>query len=44
VVLPYEITAVQSVGHIPPYVPKYELTPQGDLMADPDIAAAMAAR
>ena len=32
VVIPYEVTNVINAVNIPPYVPKYELSGQGDLM------------
>lgn len=44
VVIPYEVVEVKNTVNIPPYLPKYMLAPQGDLMFDADIAAEQAAR
>lgn len=44
VVLTYEVTKILNTVNIPPYVPKYEVTPQGDLMFVPEVAADQAAR
>lgn len=34
VVIPYEVTNVLNTVNIPPYVAKYELSPQGNLLMD----------
>ena len=44
VVLTYEVTKVLNTINIPPYMPKYELSSQGDLMFVPGVAASQAAR
>lgn len=44
VVIPYEVTRVINAVNIPPYVPKYELSAQGDMMFPPGLAANQAAR
>lgn len=44
IVIPYEVTRVINAVNIPPYVPKYELSAQGDLMSPPGLAALQAAR
>lgn len=44
VVIPYEVAGVINNVNIPPYVPKYVLVPQGELMFDDDIAAEYEAR
>lgn len=44
VVIPYEVTNVVNAVNIPPYVPKYELSAQGDLMFAAGLAAEQAAR
>ena len=38
VVIPYEVTNVLNTVNIPPYVAKYELSPQGDLLFVPGVA------
>lgn len=38
VVIPYEVVEVLNTVNIPPFLPKYMLAPQGDLLFDPDIA------
>jgi hypothetical protein len=38
VVIPYEVTNVLNLVNIPPFVTKYELSAQGDLMFLPDVA------
>lgn len=37
VVIPYEVTNVLNTVNIPPYVAKYELSPQGDLLFAPGV-------
>lgn len=44
VVVSYEVTKVLSTVNIPPYVPKYELSPQGDMLHLPEVAASQAER
>lgn len=44
VVIPYEVTKVIGVVNIPPYVPKYEVAPQGDLLSIEAVAESLAAR
>lgn len=44
VVITYEVSRVLNVVNIPPYVAKYELEPQGDLMFLPEVAASQADR
>lgn len=39
VVVPYEVTSVINATAIPPYVPKYQLSVQGEMPFDPDLAA-----
>jgi len=44
VVIPYEVTRVVNTVNIPPYVPKYQLSAQGDMLFPPELAAEQAAR
>lgn len=44
VVVTYEVTSVLNTVNIPPFLEKYRLSPQGDLMFLPEVAAAMADR
>ncbi len=44
VVIPYEVTNVLNLVNIPPFVTKYELSAQGDLMFLPEVAADQAQR
>jgi hypothetical protein len=39
-VIPYEVTNVLNTVNIPPYVAKYELSPQGDLLFDAGVGVA----
>lgn len=41
VVITWEVTSVMNTVNIPPYVPKYELSPQGDLLWIPGVSAAV---
>jgi hypothetical protein len=43
-VIPFEVTNVINTVNIPPYVPRYELSAQGDLLFVPPFAASQAAR
>lgn len=42
--IPYEVTKVLTMIHIPPYVQRVELSQQGEAMFDADIAAMLADR
>jgi hypothetical protein len=44
VVITYECTDVLNTVNIPPYLPKYELSAQGDLMFVPGVADSQASR
>lgn len=44
VVITYECTNVLNTVNIPPYLPKYELSAQGDLMFVPGVADSQAGR
>jgi hypothetical protein len=44
VVVPYEVTGITATVNIPPYVPRYELSAQGDLMFADVVAQSQAGR
>lgn len=44
VVITYEVTKVFNAVNIPPYLPRYELTPQGDMTFIPGVADSIADR